>query len=74
MKQKKDNHVFFENPYDLESIFESLSVASRSGKEFLFLDKLIGKIRLDPTIDTTKESYLILVELGLLQLERCDYE
>lgn len=61
--------VFCENPYDIENIFESLSIASRGEKELLYVDRLIANIRLDPLGDITEINYKILKELELINIQ-----
>lgn len=55
--------VFKENPYDVETIFESLSVASDHDMELLYMDRLINSLRINPECDVTHISYLILKDL-----------
>jgi len=69
-KEKPHSRILLENPYDLETVLESITIASRNSKEILFMDKFIACIRLDPTIETTELSYNILRELELLKLEK----
>jgi len=37
-KGRSKSRVFCENPYDLETYFESLSIASNYDKELIFVD------------------------------------
>jgi hypothetical protein len=60
--------IFLENPYDLETVFESLSIASDHGKELLFMDKFISYIRLNPEEQTANVCYNILRSLDILKL------
>lgn len=69
-EQQGKKTILLENPYDLETIFESISIASTHDKELLFVDKLIGYVRLDPECEITEVCYNILRELNLLQLEK----
>ena len=62
--------VFLENPFDIETVFESLSVATDHEKELLFMDRLLAIIRLDSTVDITTACYNILRELNILTLKR----
>ena len=62
--------TFLENPFDIETVFESLSAATDSGKELLYMDRLIAAIRNNPTADLTEVSYQILSELGAIKLEK----
>lgn len=62
--------ILYENPYDLENIFESLSIASRHDKELLYIDRLIATLRLDPTGDIININYNILRDLEILKLKR----
>jgi hypothetical protein len=62
--------IFFENPYDLETVFESLSIASDHGKELLFMDKFILYLRLHPQESTANVCYDVLRSLDILKLEK----
>lgn len=69
-KQKSSpSRIFCENPYELETFFESLSVASDNGKELIFVDRFISYIRLDPQADVTTISFKILRDLDIIKLE-----
>jgi hypothetical protein len=67
-KKPKKHKVFRENPYELETMFESLSIASYNDKELIFMDRLISELRLNPTSDLTDISYKILQELNLIKI------
>lgn len=67
-KKVKATRVFSENPYDLETIFETLSIASRNDKELIYIDRLIAELRLNPEGDLTNINYRILLDLGLIKL------
>lgn len=58
--------VFLENPYDLETVSDSLNIASRADKELIYLDRLIVAIRTDPTCELTSMSHKILSDLGII--------
>lgn len=58
---------FLENPYDLETLFESLSLASKKDKELIFMDRFIALIRINPTIELTTLNYIILTELDIME-------
>ena len=60
--------IFCENVYDIETIFESLSIASKHDKELLYMDRLIATLRLDPYEDLTNINFKILSDLGLIRL------
>ena len=62
--------VFLENPYDLETVFESLSVSTDYDKELIFMDRLIANLRQDPTADLTNLCYDILREQEIIKLEK----
>lgn len=66
----KKRQIFLESPYDVETVFESLSIASRHDKEFLYMDRLLATLRLDPDGDLTNINYNILRDLGILKLEK----
>lgn len=61
----KKNHkkVFKENPYDVETVFESLSIASDNNMELLYMDRLINGLRSCEDCDITSLSYAILKDL-----------
>jgi len=67
---KKENKVFLENPYDIETVFESLSLAADHEKELEYMDRLIATVRLDPCGDLTNINYNILRNMGILKLEK----
>lgn len=67
-KKVKATRIFRENPYDLETIFETLSIASRHDKELIYIDRLIAELRLNPEGDLTNINYRILLDLGLIKL------
>ena len=70
---KKRKVIFLENPYDVETVFESMQIAGEQGKELLYMDRLIATIRLDPEADLTNLNYKILHDLQLLELEIMEY-
>lgn len=55
--------VFLNNPYDIEVIFEALSVASDNNVELLFMDMLVDNLKNCKDCDITDISYNILKEL-----------
>jgi hypothetical protein len=65
-KHKTKQRVFLESPYDIEIIFESLSIASSKEKELLYIDRLISTLRMDPLGDLTNINYNILKDLNLI--------
>jgi len=70
-KQGSSPHrIFLENPYDLETIFESLSIATDNGKELLFMDRFVALIRENPQEQTTNICYDVLRSLDILKLEK----
>jgi len=67
--QKSDGGVrYLENPFDLFSLMESIEIAKSQNKEVLFMDRLIGTLRLDPEADLVNLNYRTLTSLGLLSL------
>lgn len=66
-KKKKVSHLFLENPYDIETVFESLSIASYNDKEFIYMDRLISYLRICPEEDLTNINFRILSDLKLLK-------
>lgn len=67
-KKVKATRVFYENPYELETVFESLSISSTHDKELIYVDRLITELRLNPEGDLTNINYKILAELNLIKL------
>jgi hypothetical protein len=67
-KKVKKTRVFYENPYELETMFESLSVASYNDKELIFMDRFISELRSNPSADLTAISYRILRDLNLIKI------
>lgn len=65
---KEQRTIFLENPYDIETLFESLQIAVKDNKELLFMDRLIATIRLDPEVDVTNLNFRILSDLRLMEL------
>jgi hypothetical protein len=61
--------LFLENPYDLETLLESIKIAANQNKEMVFMDRLIATIRLDPEADLTNVIYRILHDLKLMKFE-----
>jgi hypothetical protein len=57
-----------ENPYDIETVFHSMKIASDNHKEMLFMDRLIGSIRANPNVDLTEISYNILKTMGIIKI------
>lgn len=70
IKKKKvtPTRILYENPYDIETFFESFSIASKNEKELIYIDRLITSLRLDPYGDLTAINYKILMDLGLIKL------
>jgi hypothetical protein len=66
-KKTEKRQIFLENPYDIETVFESLSIASYNDKEFIYMDRLISYLRMDPEEDLTNINFKILNELKLLK-------
>jgi|TARA_R110000782_G_scaffold175443_2_gene266597 hypothetical protein len=61
--------LFHENPYDLETVQESIKIATKQNKELIYMDRLIAALRVDPKVDLTSLNYCILTKLQLLNLE-----
>lgn len=61
--------LFLENPYDIETVYESLQIASKQGKELIYMDRLLATLRLDPDGDITNINYRLLHDLKLLKFE-----
>jgi hypothetical protein len=68
-QKPSQSRIFCENPYDLETFFESLTIASDKDKELIFVDRLISLLRLDPQADITTLSFKILRDLDIVKLD-----
>ena len=68
-KEKLHSRILFENPYDIETVLESMRIASISSKEIHFMDNFINQIRSEPESDITKTCYEILTNLNLVKLK-----
>ena len=62
-QSKNQRLVFLENPHDIETIFESLSIASDMDMEFIYVDMLIHNLRSDGDCDLVDLSYKIIEKL-----------
>lgn len=71
---KEKRTIFLENPYDLETLFETIEIAGREGKELLLVDRLISTLRLDPELDLTNLNYRLLRDFNLLTFEHEETE
>jgi hypothetical protein len=69
-QEKASSRIFLENPYDLETVFESMSIASDRNKELLFMDKFISSIRANPEDEITSICYKVLSSLDILELKK----
>lgn len=65
-KTQKKQKIFIENPYDIETFFESISLASLNDKELQFMDRFISCFRKNPECDLTQLNYDILKSLDLI--------
>lgn len=59
--------IFNENPYDIESFFEALSIASDHNKELIFVDRFISLIRTNPKSEVTTICYDVLHNINILK-------
>jgi len=67
--KKSPSKIFCENPYDIETLFESLSIASSHEKELIFIDRFISYIRLDPQAEIAEICFKILLDLEITKFE-----
>jgi hypothetical protein len=68
-KKKERERVLIENPYDVESVFESLEIAGRYEKELIYMDRLIANLRIDSDCDLINLNFKILSDLGLITIK-----
>ena len=73
MQSQRQTHsklnIFLENPYDVQSILDSLEIAKTHNQEFIYIDRLLATLRFDPEGDIVNISYRILMDLNLIDLE-----
>lgn len=62
-ESKEQRLVFLENPHDIETVFESLSIASDMDMELLYMDMLIHNLRTCEDCDLVDLSYKIIEKL-----------
>ena len=60
--------VFNENPYDIETFFQGLEIMADNGKELFYVDRVITKIRKDPTIDLATATFEVLRDYEAVKL------
>lgn len=66
----KRDRVFLENPCDIETVFSALQIAEEAEKQLIFMDMFIAHLRMDSLNDLTHVCYLILRQLGLMDMEK----
>lgn len=66
--QKDKPRLFLENPYDIETFFESMNVASQKDMELQYIDRLISYIRMDPHEELTTLCYNALRDLKIINM------
>jgi hypothetical protein len=65
----KRNIFFLENPHDVQCVLDCIKIAKTQNKELLYMDRLLGTLRLDPEGDVINISYRILLDMGLMKLK-----
>jgi transcription initiation factor TFIIIB Brf1 subunit/transcription initiation factor TFIIB len=66
-KEKRVHRIYYENPYDIETFFEGLQLASKHNKELQYVDRFITHLRLDPTQEVTTITFNILRDFGIVK-------
>jgi hypothetical protein len=66
-KEKRVHRIFYENPYDIETFFEGLQLASKHNKELQYVDRFITHLRLDPNEEVTTITFNILRDFGIVK-------
>lgn len=66
-KEKRVHRIFYENPYDIETFFEGLTIASKNNKELQYIDRFITHLRLDPTQEVSAITFNILRDFELIK-------
>lgn len=69
-KEKTVHRIFYENPYDIETFFEGLQLASKHNKELQFVDRFIAYLRLDPNQEVTDVVFKTLREFNIIQYQK----
>lgn len=69
-KEKRVHRIFYENPYDIETFFEGLQLASKHNKELQYIDRFITHLRLDPNQEVTAITFNILRDFGVIQYDK----
>lgn len=67
---QKRERVFLENPHDVETVFVAMKVAEREEKQMIFMDMFIAHLRMDQLADITNICYMILRQMGLMDIEK----
>lgn len=68
-EERAKKPLFFENPYDIETFFESMTVASQKDMELQYIDRLVAYIRMDPTAELSTLCFNSLRDLKLINME-----
>jgi|SaaInlV_125m_DNA_1040241.scaffolds.fasta_scaffold139861_2 hypothetical protein len=68
-KKTSAKQLFFDNPYDVETFFEGMTIAKNHGMELQYIDRLVAYIRLDPTGELTTLVYSCLRDLKIITME-----
>lgn len=70
----KSKRIFLENPYDIETFLDSLRIAEKRNKQYLFVDRFLAKLRLDPIQDIPNLCFEELDSLGLIEVKNKKWE
>lgn len=66
----KTSRAFYENPYDINTFFEALSIAAKNEKEYIFMDRFLTHMRLDPLQEISTVAFNVLTkDLELVKFE-----
>lgn len=69
-ESKEDSPRFYENPYDVHTFFEALNIAKDNEKEYLFMDRFLTHMRLDPLQEVASVAFNVLAkDLELMKFE-----
>jgi hypothetical protein len=69
-KEKRVHRIFYENPYDIETFFEGLQIASRNNKELQYIDRFVTHLRLDSNQEVTGIVFKILTEFDIIKYQK----
>lgn len=65
----QDNNILKENPYDIETLIETIDMAADFGLEFSVLDDIITHLRKNPSANISEICFKTLQDLNLMKMK-----